>query len=93
MKRGSLVRVTGPGMVKVGDYIAFVAGEEEKIERAVLVLNPGTGQEEIIWDKKENKYLITVNVLDDGKYASPYLRNFRVLRPAAPSHLTKENQE
>lgn len=73
-----LIPLTGPGQIKLRDTFVFIAGGEEYIECAVLILNPGTDREEIIWDKKRNKYFITVNVLDDGKYQDPYLTKVRI---------------
>ncbi len=80
---GRLIPLTGPGQIKLGDAFVFIAGGIEYIERAVIVLNPGTDREEIIWNKRENKYFITLNVLDDGKYQSPYLTKVRIQEPRA----------
>lgn len=57
-------RLAHPGQIKAGDQLEFqVAGS--KITAIVReVLNPGTTQEEVIYNRKRNHYFITAMALD-----------------------------
>lgn len=51
--------ITAPGQVKVGTKLRFTIGDERFSETAKQILHPGTGEEEIIYNKRKNYYLIT----------------------------------
>lgn len=52
-------RITAPGQVKVGTKLRFNLGDYKYIRTAKLILHPGTDKEEIIYNKRQNYYLIT----------------------------------
>jgi hypothetical protein len=51
--------ITKPGQVKAGTRLRFDIGNDKYSETAKLILHPGTDQEEIIYNKRQNYYLIT----------------------------------
>lgn len=51
--------ITAPGQVKVGTKLRFTIGSEKYSETAKLILHAGTDEEEIIYNKRQNYYLIT----------------------------------
>lgn len=52
-------RITKPGQVKVGDKLRFTIGDSKYSETAKRILNAGKCDEEIIYNKRRNYYLIT----------------------------------
>jgi hypothetical protein len=51
--------ITKPGQVRVGDKLRFTIGDDRYSETAKELLHAGTEQEEIIYNKRRNYYLIT----------------------------------
>jgi hypothetical protein len=51
--------ITAPGQVKVGDKLRFNIGDEKFSETIKLIIHKGTPDEEIIYNKSRNFYLIT----------------------------------
>lgn len=51
--------ITAPGQVKAGTKLRFTIGDDKYSETAKLILHPGTDKEEIIYNKRQNYYLIT----------------------------------
>lgn len=59
--------ITAPGQVKVGTKLRFTIGDKAHNETAKLILQPGTDQEEIIYNKSRNFYLITsMSIRNEG---------------------------
>jgi hypothetical protein len=56
--------LTQPGQVQVGDSLSFSVGNHAHTETVQLVLNPGTPEEEVIYNKSSNFYFITSMVLN-----------------------------
>lgn len=52
-------KLTEAGQVKRGDYVRFDLCGEKKVHRVAIMLHAGTDQEEIIYQKSKNWYLIT----------------------------------
>jgi len=57
--------VTGPGQVHHGDRLRFTIGDHQHQHRARTILNSGTDNEEVIYDRGRNFYFITRCVLTD----------------------------
>jgi len=57
-------RLTKQGQIKVGDVISLVVAGRRICTTAKEVLHPGTGAEEVIYNRKKNHYFITSMVLD-----------------------------
>lgn len=51
--------ITAPGQVKVGDKLRFTIGDKKYSQRAKLILHAGSDKEEIIYNRRQNYYLIT----------------------------------
>lgn len=56
-------RITAPGQVKVGDKLRFTIGDEPFSERVKQIINPGYPDEELIYNKRRNFYVITSNAI------------------------------
>lgn len=52
-----------PGLVQAGDKLRFRIGQNEYRERVKEVLNAGTDEEEILYDRQQNFYFITSMVV------------------------------
>jgi hypothetical protein len=52
------------GQIQAGDFIRFNIGEAEFVERAAEILNSGSADEEVVYNKKRNYYFITSMALD-----------------------------
>ncbi|MGB6053776.1 MAG: hypothetical protein WBG17_00905 [Burkholderiaceae bacterium] len=57
--------ITASGQVKVGDKLRFTIGSRSYRETAKLILHPATDREEIIYNKRQNYYLITSMAIKD----------------------------
>lgn len=53
-----------PGQIKEGDEIRFTLAGKVIDATAVLVLNPGTDKEEVVYNRKKNHYFNTAMVVD-----------------------------
>lgn len=56
-------RITEPGQVKVGDKLRFTIGDVTFNERVKLIVNEGYPDEELIYNKRRNFYVITSNAI------------------------------
>jgi len=56
-------RITAPGQVKVGDSLRLTIGDEKFSERVKQIINPGYPDEELIYNKRRNFYVITSNAI------------------------------
>lgn len=56
-------RITAPGQVKVGDKLRFTIGDVLFNERVKQIINPGYPDEELIYNKRRNFYVITSNAI------------------------------
>lgn len=56
-------RITGPGQVKVGDKLRFTIGDVLFNQRVKQIINPGYPDEELIYNKRRNFYVITSNAI------------------------------
>lgn len=73
--------------MKVGDKLRFTIGDEKYSEVAKLILHPGTDQEEIIYNKRRNYYLITsMAIANRGSQ-----KNVRVLAAIAAQPTKQSN--
>lgn len=56
-------RITAPGQVKVGDKLRFMIGDVLFNERVKQIINEGRADEELIYNKRRNFYVITSNAI------------------------------
>ncbi|WP_311061463.1 hypothetical protein [Pseudomonas aeruginosa] len=56
--------LTGPGQVKKGDLLQFTLSGKEIEAPAQLIINEGTGKEEIVYNRGKNHYFITSMAVD-----------------------------
>jgi hypothetical protein len=58
-------RITKPGQVNVGTKLRFTIGDDRYSATARLILDAGTDREEIIYNKRQNYYLITSMAIEN----------------------------
>lgn len=64
-------KITEYGQLSIGDNIVIVDSNGQHIHHVVQdILSPGTNKEEIIIDKKDNKYFVTSKYLNDNSWAN-----------------------
>ncbi|MGE4335847.1 MAG: hypothetical protein AB7E55_07720 [Pigmentiphaga sp.] len=56
--------LTGPGQIKKGDLLRFAVAGKEIEAPAQLIINEGTGKEEIVYNRGKNHYFITSMAVD-----------------------------
>lgn len=56
--------LTAPGQIAEGDRVRFELSGKPIEARAALVLEPGTDQEEVIYNRKRNHYFVTSMAVD-----------------------------
>ncbi|WP_143493513.1 MULTISPECIES: hypothetical protein [unclassified Pseudomonas] len=56
--------LTGPGQIQQGTWLSFTVGGKFFCARAKLVIDPGTDNEEVVYNRKKNHYFVTSMAVD-----------------------------
>lgn len=62
--RGAWQPLAAPGQIQVGDWVSATVAGSFICARAQLVIEPGTGREEIVYNRKKNHYFVTSMAVD-----------------------------
>lgn len=81
--------ITAPGQVKVGDKLRFNIGDEQFNERVKQIINEGRADEELIYNKRKNYYVITKNILT----GFGNVKNCQFLRASTGSATSTDTKE